>query len=81
MKWPAPALGRSPRARSQRVLWDVRNEYISLDNAREAYGVIVDDRAWRVNEDETTALREVLRRQRDWRKAPFIDRGPLPPGA
>ena len=73
--WGDP-LDRDP----ERVLKDVRNEYISLDTARDDYGVVVDSRSWCVNEDETAALREVLRHERGWREAPFIDRGPLPPG-
>ena len=63
------------------VLKDVRNEYVSLNAARHEYGVVIDAQSWSVDEDQTSALRKVLRRERNWGEVPFIDRGPLPPGA
>ena len=74
--WGDP-LDREP----ERVLKDVRNEYISLDAARREYGVVIDAQSWRVDEDQTSALRKVLRNERNWGDVPSIDRGPLPPGA
>ena len=63
------------------VLKDVRNEYVSLNAARHEYGVVIDAHSWSVDEDQTSALRKVLRRERNWGEVPFIDRGPLPLGA
>ena len=74
--WGDP-LEREP----ERVLKDVRNEYVSVRAAREEYGVVVDPETWSVDEAATTGLREDLRRERDRPEAPFIDRGPLPAGA
>ena len=74
--WGDP-LEREPES----VLKDVRNEYVSREAARHEYGVVIDARSWSVDEDQTSVLREVLRRERNWSEAPFIDRGPLPPGA
>jgi N-methylhydantoinase B len=74
--WGDP-LEREPES----VLKDVRNEYVSRKAARDEYGVVIDTRSWSVDEDQTSVLREELRRERNWGEAPFIDRGPLPPGA
>ena len=74
--WGDP-LEREP----ERVLKDVRNEYVSVRAAREEYGVVVDPETWSVDEAATAALREDIRRKRDRPEAPFIDRGPLPAGA
>ncbi len=74
--WGDP-LEREPES----VLKDVRNEYVSREAARHEYGVVIDARSWSVDEDQTSVLREELRRERNWGEAPFIDRGPLPPGA
>ena len=64
----------------ERVLRDVRNEYVSLEAAREEYGVVIDAGSWTVDEGATTKLREDLRSTRGESEAPFVDRGPLPPG-
>jgi N-methylhydantoinase B len=47
------AMDRAPSA----VLDDVRNGYVSLDAARDVYGVVVDPTAWTVNQRETAQLR------------------------
>ena len=64
----------------ERVLRDVRNEYVSLEAALEEYGVVIDAGSWTVDEGATTKLREDLRSTRGELEAPFVDRGPLPPG-
>ena len=74
--WGDP-LERDP----ERVLKDVRNEYVGVAAAREEYGVIVDTERWRVDAEATAALRAELRRRRAWREVPTIDRGRLPEGA
>ena len=45
----------------QLVLDDVRNEYMSVEAAREDYGVVIDPVRWSVNEAETTRLRSKAR--------------------
>jgi N-methylhydantoinase B len=52
-----PALERDPAA----VLTDVRNEFVSVDGARTAYGVVIDPAAMQVLEAETAQLRQELR--------------------
>jgi N-methylhydantoinase B len=45
-----------------RVLADVRDGYVSLEQARTAYGVAIDPERMVVIEDETAALRAALNR-------------------
>ena len=48
----------SPAARDPgRVLEDVREGYVSLEQARSAYGVAIDAVSWTVLADETARLR------------------------
>ena len=54
--WGDP-LERDP----ERVLRDVRNEYVSVDSARDDYGVVIDTGAWTVDTAATEARREGLR--------------------
>jgi N-methylhydantoinase B len=61
-----------------RVLDDVRNEYVSVETAREQYGVVLDTRKWKVDEEKTTELRHTLQKQRGRSQHAFIDRGELP---
>ena len=42
---------------AKEVLRDVREGYVSLDRAREAYGVIIDADAMQLDLDRTAALR------------------------
>jgi N-methylhydantoinase B len=63
-----------------RVLDDVRNEYVSVEAARDEYGVILDKDSWTVDEKKTAEMRRVIRDRRGWAKPPFIDRGELPAG-
>ena len=41
----------------ERVLEDVREGYVSIEQAREQYGVAIDATTWTVLTDETTKLR------------------------
>ena len=54
--WGDP-LERDP----ERVLRDVRNEYVSAESARDDYGVVVDTATWTVDEAATEARRDALR--------------------
>jgi N-methylhydantoinase B len=52
----------SPVARDpERVLEDVRQGYVSLEQARAAYGVAIDPRSWTVLAEETARLRASIR--------------------
>jgi N-methylhydantoinase B len=62
--WGDP-LDRDPA----RVLRDVRNELVSLETARDDYGVVLDPAAWTVDEAGTARRRAALRAARP---------GPLP---
>ena len=73
--WGDP-LERDP----ERVVKDVRNEFVSLEAAAAEYGVIVDPRTWAVDRAATAARRHAIRHRRGWAKVPFVDRGELPPG-
>jgi hypothetical protein len=53
---------------------------VSVQAARNQYGVVVDTKTWSVDEQKTKELRTTMREQRGWSKAPFIDRGRLPQG-
>jgi len=46
------------------VAWDVKNEYITIEQARNIYGVVIDPRSSEVDYKETQALREKLKKQR-----------------
>ena len=65
----------------QRVLRDVRNEFVSPLAAREQYGVVIDTVSWTVDEAATARLRDPMRSASADRPTPFIDRGVLPSGA
>jgi N-methylhydantoinase B len=65
--WGDP-LEREPR----RVLQDVRNEFISLDAAREDYAVVVDPSTWTVDEEATAELRAARRAARAWKHTPRV---------
>jgi len=54
------------------VLRDVRNELVSLAVTRANYGVVLFGEPLAVDEAATRALRERLRRTRDWRRTPDI---------
>ena len=73
--WGDP-LERDP----ERVLSDVRNEYVSPDAACSEYGVEIDTRSWTVNREKTERRRETMRRERNRQEVPFVERGSLPAG-
>ena len=73
--WGDP-LERDP----ERVLDDARNEYVSLEAAREEYGVVIDPQTWTVDGEATSTLRENLLVAGATHDTPFIDRGPMPAG-
>lgn len=54
--WGDP-LERDP----QKVLEDVRNDYVSLESAQRDYGVVIDTATWTVDEEATRKLRAQLR--------------------
>jgi N-methylhydantoinase B len=45
----------------EQVQWDVHNEYISIQKARETYGVVIDPETFEVNYEETERLRKRLK--------------------
>ena len=57
--WGDP-LDRDP----DRVLMDVRNEFVTIDSAASDYGVIIDSTNWRVDDHATQRLREQRRSER-----------------
>jgi N-methylhydantoinase B len=59
-----------------RVLHDVRNEYVGVETARDAYGIVIDTRIWQVDQAATEQLRAELRQSRGTVSA--VDRGPPP---
>ena len=70
---PGPGGWGDPLERDPaRVLRDVRNELVSLDSARDDYGVVIDPVAWRVDEVTTTALRATLHERRGWAERPVV---------
>ena len=74
--WGDP-LERNPEA----VLRDVRNEFVSVETAREEYGVAIDIASWTVDATTTRRLREDRRGEGHAKDAAFVDRGTLPAGA
>ncbi len=67
--WGDP-LERDP----QRVLRDVRNEYVSLGSAREDYGVVIDPATWTVDAGASERLRAERRAARGWTSPPVVSR-------
>jgi N-methylhydantoinase B len=65
--WGDP-LEREPAA----VLKDVRNELMSLENAADAYGVVIDPVTWRVDVTATDRLRTEIRAARGWTETPQV---------
>ena len=64
--WGDP-LERDPES----VLWDVRNELVSVKSARDDYGVIVQSDGWRIDYNATEKLRLYIKRLRIG-KAPAV---------
>jgi N-methylhydantoinase B len=59
-----------------RVAKDVRNEFVSPEAARTAYGVMLDPVSFEVDEAATTELRRRMRGARGWTSVPAISREP-----
>jgi N-methylhydantoinase B len=57
------------------VLQDVLNDFVSLRSAREDYGVVLREKPLAVDEAATVALREEVRRSRNWEGVPMYDWG------
>jgi N-methylhydantoinase B len=47
----------------EKVLWDVMNDYISVERAKDVYGVVIDPDTHEIDHEATGALREKLRIQ------------------
>jgi len=45
----------------EKVRWDALNEYISLQAAKEVYGVVIDPKTFEVDKEVTTELRRKLK--------------------
>ena len=61
---PGPGGWGDPLARDpERVLRDVRNEFVSVGAARDDYGVVIDVKSWTVDHPGTVKRREELRTQ------------------
>ena len=72
---PGPGGWGDPLERDPaRVLRDVRNELVSVESARDDYGVVIDRTAWRVDEAATVTLRATLRTRRGWAERPVVSR-------
>ena len=56
------------------MLRDVRNELVSVAAARAGYGVVIDATTQTVDEAATSALRDELRRKRNWTDIPAVQR-------
>ena len=76
--WGDP-LERDP----ERVLKDVRNDFVSAASARDDYGVVVDTRAWTIDQAATEKRRAEIRAARNWPKVPTVlwKDSPEPPAA
>jgi hypothetical protein len=70
---PGPGGWGDPLEReSRRVLWDVRNQFVSLLAAREEYGVVIDAETITVDETGTARVRAELRAARGWTETPKV---------
>jgi N-methylhydantoinase B len=48
----------------EKVRWDALNEYISIQAARDVYGVVMDPKTFEVDDDATKALRAKLKEEK-----------------
>ena len=70
---PGPGGWGDPLARDpERVLRDVRNEFVSVGAARDDYGVVIDITSWTVDHPGTMKRREELRTRRS--TSPVVQR-------
>ena len=50
--------GNPLRRESEAIAWDVKNDRVSMEAARDKYGVVVDPETYQVDEQATRTLRE-----------------------
>ena len=56
----------------QKVLKDVRNEFVSLERAAKDYGVVINEATWQIDEAATTRLREAHREKHGAEPLPTV---------
>ncbi|MEM3930194.1 MAG: hydantoinase B/oxoprolinase family protein, partial [Candidatus Korarchaeum sp.] len=56
--WGSP-LDRDPKL----VQWDVKNDYITIETARNVYGVVIDPKTLEIDMEATKKLREEIKRR------------------
>jgi len=72
---PGPGGWGDPLERDPlRVLRDVANELVSVESARDDYGVVLDQSGSAVDEAATTRRRTELRAARGWTTRPVVSR-------
>jgi N-methylhydantoinase B len=72
---PGPGGWGDPLEReSARVLRDVLNQLVSLESARDDYGVVIDTATLTVETDATARRRTELRAARGWTTTPVVSR-------
>jgi N-methylhydantoinase B len=49
----------------EKVRWDALNEYISIEAARDVYGVVIDAETFVVDDEATKTLREKLKSEKN----------------
>ena len=47
----------------EKVRWDVLNEYVSIEAAKDVYGVVIDPETFVVDDEATKKLREKLKKK------------------
>ena len=62
--WGGGGVGDPLNREVEKVRWDALNEYISVQTAREVYGVIIDPKTFEVDNEATKALRAKLKKEK-----------------
>ena len=52
----------------EKVAWDALNEYITVETARNIYGVVLDPKTFEIDHKATEKLRDVMKRSRKYRE-------------